>query len=192
MHTVTDPRPLLARAAGQLERLIAAVPADALDAPTPCEEMDVRALIAHLVGGADAGAAVGEHGEDVALIPATGVPDGGWGAEFARARARLAAAWADDAKLDMPITVPWGEMPGSAYLASGCVLEMAAHAWDLSRALGEPLPLDQELGEYALEWARRALAADRRGEGVPFAPVRPAPEGADAYGRLTAWLGRKV
>ncbi|WP_372408556.1 TIGR03086 family metal-binding protein [Streptomyces luteireticuli] len=192
MDTTTDPRPLLTRASGQLARLIAAVPAERLNGPTPCEEFDVRALLGHLVGGADAASAIGETGTRGVLTPASDIPDNGWTAAYDAARARLTAAWADDTKLDMPLTMPWGAMPGRAYLFSGCVLEMAAHAWDLSQALGSPFPLDQELAECALEWAHRALPAERRGEGVPFAPVRPAPEGADAYVRLAAWLGRAV
>ncbi|GHF12826.1 TIGR03086 family metal-binding protein [Streptomyces morookaense] len=192
MNTTTDPRPLLARATAQLAELVATVPAERLGDPTPCEEFDIRGLLAHLVGGLEAGALLGETGEPRRLAPVTDVPDDGWAAAYEAGRARLAAAWADDAKLDMAVAVPWGEMPGRAYLASGCVLETVAHTWDLSQALGHPLPLDQELGEYALEWARQKLTADRRGEGVPFGPVRPAPEDADAYGRLAAWLGRTV
>lgn len=193
MNTTTDPRPLFARATGQLAGLVAAVPVERLGDPTPCEEFDIRALLAHLVGGLNAGAVLGETGEPRRIAPAAAdVPDDDWAAAYEAGRARLAAAWADDAKLDMPVSVPWGEMPGRAYLSSGCVLETVAHTWDLSQALGHPLPLDQELGEYALQWARQALTADRRGEGVPFGPVQPAPEGADAYARLAAWLGRAV
>ncbi|MEV4439169.1 TIGR03086 family metal-binding protein [Streptomyces sp. NPDC049577] len=192
MTAFTDPRPQLARASEQVARLVAAVPAERLGAPTPCAEFDVRALLAHLVWGANAAAVIGETGARGELAPDVDVPDDAWAGTYDRARDRLLAAWADDARLDMPVSVPWGEMPGRAYLASGCVMEMTAHAGDLSRALGEPFALDQELAEYALEWAHRALPAERRGEGVPFEPVRSAPEGADAYGRLAAWLGREV
>ncbi|MFI1968941.1 TIGR03086 family protein [Streptomyces cinnamoneus] len=192
LDAASDPRPLYARAADQVAALVAAVPAGGLDAPTPCEGFDVRALLAHLVSGVRAGAALGETGRDTDLAPVTGVPDDGWAKAYDEARARLVAAWADDAKLDVPVVVPWGTMPGRAFLASGGVLETVAHTWDLSRALGDPLPLDQDLAEYALEWAHRALPAERRGEGVPFEPVRQAPEGADAYTRLAAWLGREV
>ncbi|MFF4736805.1 TIGR03086 family metal-binding protein [Streptomyces sp. NPDC001262] len=192
MNTTSDPRVLSARATGQLAALIAAVPAERLGDPTPCEEFDIRGLLAHLVGGLNAGAAIGETGKPERLTAVADVADDGWAAAYEAGRARLAAAWADDAKLDMPISVPWGEMPGRAYLASGCVMETVAHTWDLSQALGHPLPLDQELGEYALQWAQQALTADRRGEGVPFGPVRSAPQDADAYGRLAAWLGRTL
>ncbi|MEU1780142.1 MULTISPECIES: TIGR03086 family metal-binding protein [Streptomyces] len=187
-----DPRPLYTRATDQVAALMARVKPEALGDATPCEEFDVRGLLAHLVGGVRAGAERGRTDADVALVAAEGVPDDGWLPAYDEARALFDEVWADDAKLDAPVSVPWGEMPGRAYLASGCVLETVAHTWDLSTALGHPLPLDQELAEYALEWARRVLPAERRGGPVPFGPVRPAPEGADAYARLAAWLGREV
>ncbi|MFI9205475.1 TIGR03086 family metal-binding protein [Streptomyces sp. NPDC053048] len=185
-----DPRPLCARAHDQLTTLIARVAAGRLDDPTPCAEFDVRGLLAHLVGGVRAAAELGRTGADVDIEPAAAVPDDGWPAAYAQARALFEKAWADDATLDARLTLPWGKLSGRDYLSSGCVLETVTHTWDLSRALGHPLPLDQELAEYALAWARRTLPADRRGEGVPFGPVRPAPQGADAYGQLAAWLGR--
>ncbi|MEU5053100.1 TIGR03086 family metal-binding protein [Streptomyces sp. NPDC021096] len=190
--TAFDPRPLLDRATAQLSALIHAMPADRLGDPTPCTEFDVRALLAHLVLGAHDGAAIGESGDVVWGRPPTDIADDGWGRAYEEARARLAAGWADDATLERVVDLPWGKLPGRAYLTSGMVLETVTHTWDLSEALGHPLPLDQELAEPVLEWARRFLPAERRGGGVPFEPVRPAPEGADAYTALAAWLGRPV
>ncbi|MEU3351532.1 TIGR03086 family metal-binding protein [Streptomyces sp. NPDC037389] len=187
-----DPRPLHARATDQVAALTARVKPEALGDPTPCDGFDVRGLLAHLVGGVRAAAELGRTGADVTLEAAEDVADDGWLRAYGEARARFDEVWADDAKLDAPVSVPWGELPGRAYLSSGCVLEAVGHAWDLSAALGHPLPLDQELAEYALEWARRVLPAERRGAPVPFGPVRQAPEGADAYARLAAWLGREV
>ncbi|MEU4210759.1 TIGR03086 family metal-binding protein [Streptomyces sp. NPDC026206] len=187
-----DPRPLLGRAVAQMAALIGAVPADRLGDPTPCAEFDVRDLLGHLVVGAHDGARIGESGVAAWQKPPAGVPDDGWGRAYDEARAHLAAAWADDAALERVVTLPWGEFPGRVYLTSGMVLETVTHTWDLSQALGHPLPLDQELAAVVLDWAHRFLPAERRGEGVPFEPVQPAPEGADAYGRLAAWLGRTV
>ncbi|MFH8786452.1 TIGR03086 family metal-binding protein [Streptomyces roseoverticillatus] len=188
----TDPRPLLERAVAQVAALIEAVPAERLGDPTPCAEFDVRALLGHLVAGVRDGAQLGETGAVEWSKPPTDVADDGWGRAYGAARARLAAAWADDATLERPVTVEWGTFPGAVFLTSGMVLESVTHAWDLSQALGHPLPLDQELAELALGWAQQFLPADRRGDEVPFGPVRPAPEGADAYARLAAWLGREA
>ncbi|MFF4255962.1 hypothetical protein ACFY1L_32620 [Streptomyces sp. NPDC001663] len=37
---------------------------------------------------------------------------------------------------------------------------------------------------------RAALSATRRDADTPFATALTAPEGADSYGQLAAWLGR--
>jgi len=70
-------------------------------------------------------------------------------------------------------------------------MELATHTWDLSEALGRPLELSPEIGEFALTTALRALPGPDRPAGIPFNSARPAPEGADAYGKLAAWTGRE-
>jgi hypothetical protein len=63
----------------------------------------------------------------MAVAPrADGVPDDGWLAAYAVARARVTAAWADDARLDALVEVPWGKVPGRVAL-SGYVQEILTH-----------------------------------------------------------------
>lgn len=50
---------------------------------------------------------------------------------------RAGAAWADDAKLDALVEVPWGKIPGRFALA-GYVQEILAHGWDRAKATGPP------------------------------------------------------
>lgn len=189
--TETDPRPLFDAAAGHLSALIAAVPQERLGAPTPCSEYDVRALLGHVVQATDGFATLSETGEKPG-DPAPSLSDDGWRDAYETARARVSAAWEDDALLDATMSVPWGEVAGRDALA-GAVMETAAHAWDLAQVLGRSCAVfDQEPAEYALDFVHRFLPADRRGAGVPFGPVEEAPEGADAYTRLAAWLGRRT
>ncbi|WP_186319247.1 TIGR03086 family metal-binding protein [Streptomyces sp. SAJ15] len=191
MHAMTDPRPHFERAADQLAALIDAVRPELLTEPTPCAEYDVRALLSHVVGGTHRISHVGEGGAALEVpAEAPGVSDDGWPKAYAEARARLVAAWADDARLTAAVSVPWGEVPGRVALA-GYVMEAVAHAWDLARALGDTRPLDAELAEFTLEFVHAALPAERRGGPVPFDAALPALEGADAYGRLAAFLGRR-
>ncbi|MYS95551.1 MULTISPECIES: TIGR03086 family metal-binding protein [Streptomyces] len=186
-----DPRPLFARAAQQAAELIASVRAEQLDGPTPCTEFDVRTLLSHLTGGARRVAVVAEGGDAAAVRPfAEDVPDDGWTAAYDEARTRAVKAWAGDDLLDTVVRLPFGEMPGRAAV-SAYVLETVTHAWDLSEALGHPRELDPELAEFALTVAQRMLPDEQRDENTPFASARPAPEGADVYGRLAAWLGRE-
>ncbi|MDJ1136167.1 TIGR03086 family metal-binding protein [Streptomyces iconiensis] len=189
---IPDPRPTYERAAEQLLRLVTAVRPEQLDLPTPCTEYDVRALLGHVVAGADRVANVGEgKSPDGPDVPewTRDLPAGSWPGTYEAARARLLAAWADDAKLDELVTVPWGKMPGRIALA-GSVMETAAHTWDLARAIGWSGELDRTVGEFALAAAQQALPAEGR-EGMPFGEARQAPEGVDTYVRLAAYLGRE-
>ncbi len=187
-----DPRPLFLRSLDQLEKLAATIPAQALTRPTPCAEFNLRELLGHVVGAVHRIAYVGEGGRALDVFAQVGfVADDDWPAAVARARARAATAWADDAALDRTVEMPWGAMPGRAAL-SAYVMEVATHSWDVAHALDTPPQLDPAIAEFALDTAHRALPADRRGPEVPFGPVQQAPRDADPYTRLAAWLGRET
>ncbi|MGW2521917.1 TIGR03086 family metal-binding protein [Streptomyces sp. NPDC001617] len=186
-----DPRPLYTRATEQAAALIATVRPEQLDGPTPCTEFDVRTLLGHMVGGTRRIAVVGEGGDGMAVHPfAEGVRDEEWTAAYDEVRIRVLKAWESDARMEAPVRVPWGEVPGRAAL-SGYVMELVTHTWDLSESLGHPVHLDPELAEFALATARRVLPDRQRDADTPFAAALPAPEGADGYGQLAAWLGRE-
>ncbi|MEU0435389.1 TIGR03086 family metal-binding protein [Streptomyces sp. NPDC006290] len=187
-----DPRPLYARAAEQIASLIGTVRPEQLGGATPCAEFDVRLLLSHMVGGTRRIAVIGAGGDGLAVRPfADGVPDDGWSAAYDEVRAAVRAGWADDARLDAQVRVPWGEAPGRIALA-GYVMEAVTHTWDLSESLDRPLELDPELAEFALAIAGRVLPDEgREYPELPFGPVVPVPEGADAYERLAAWMGRR-
>ncbi|MGW2641053.1 TIGR03086 family metal-binding protein [Streptomyces sp. NPDC001348] len=186
-----DPRPLYARATEQFAALVKTARPEQLAGPTPCTEFDVRTLLSHVVGGTRRIAVVGEGGDGLAVHPfVEGVDDNDWAAAYDEARVRALKAWESDERLTAPVRVPWGEVPGHAAL-SGYVMELVTHTWDLSEALGHPNELDPELADFALATARRVLPDPQRDANTPFADVRPAPEGADSYSRLAAWLGRE-
>jgi uncharacterized protein (TIGR03086 family) len=188
-----DPRPLYCRAVAQTETIVAAVTPDQFDLPTPCPEYAVRTLLAHITGGLTRTALVGEGDPDALAQPAqaSGISDDGWPAAYRTAAARATAAWADDAKLDTLVEVPWGKVPGRIAL-SGYVQEVLAHGWDLAQATGQPTEGDPELANWALAISRRILPPEIRGqEGVPFGPVVEVPADAGPYTQLAAWLGRQ-
>jgi uncharacterized protein (TIGR03086 family) len=185
-----DPREMYGRALDQTELIIEQVRPAQLGEPTPCTAFDVRALLGHMVGGVHRIAHVGEGGNALDVeARADGVPDDGWSAAFREAGARARAAWADDARLEAIVSVPWGQVPGRDALP-GYVQEVVVHGWDLAKAVGQPAELDPELAEYAFTFARQFLPPQRRGGPVPFGPVVAAPSGAGPYDQLAAWLGR--
>ncbi len=188
-----DPRPWYARAREQMAGLFAEVGAERLGAPTPCAGFDLRDLLGHILGGCDRWALLGEGGDGLAvesMVP--GVPAQGWSAAYQQASARVARAWAADARMEAAVPVPWGTAPGRLAL-TGYVLETVTHAWDLARALGGDAAarLDQGLAEFALGFAMRVVPAERPAGSGPFGPVRPVSEHAAPYDRLVGWLGRE-
>ena len=190
MNTV-DPRPLYARATEQAAALIKTVRPEQLTGPTPCTDFDVRTLLSHIVGGTRRIAVVGEGGDGLAVRPfADEVEDDTWSAAYDDVRTRVLAAWESDARMEAPVRVPWGEVPGRQALA-GYTMELVTHTWDLSEALGRPLELDPELAGFALATGHVALPDARRDAGTPFDSALPSPEEADAYAELAAWLGRR-
>jgi len=190
--TETDPREIHQRAMAQTESIVAAVEPGQLTLPTPCADYDVGALLSHIVGGLNRIALMGEGADAMAVPPfAEGVPDDGWLTAYRTARARVIAAWADDARLDAVIEAPWGKVPGRIAL-SGYVQEIATHGWDLAKATAQPTELDPELAIWVLAIAQRILPAEPRGiQEIPFGPVVPAPPSAGPYAQMAAWLGRQ-
>ncbi len=114
-----------------------------------------------------------------------------WAGALGRARARAAAAWADDEKLDREFEVPWGTAAGRIAL-SGYVMETVTHTWDIAQVIAPETELDQELGHLAFSVAQKVLPAEPRGGETPFAAVHPVPDDADIHRRLAGWLGRAV
>ena len=188
--TLSDTRPLLARATAQLTPLIESItPAD-LDRPTPCAEWSVRDLLSHLVAVQDriVHIAGGGHPFDVPSR-VDGILDGAWAEAWTSRLAPLSQALADDAVLGRIFEHPAGRMPGAAAIGI-YASEFAVHAWDLARALGRDAELDQEVAGAVVGPMIAALPAQPRGGVIPFGPVVEVPDDAPAYARLVAWVGR--
>lgn len=197
----SDPRPLLDRAIGTAGVVIAGVRPDQLADPTPCEDMDVRVLLGHLIGVVDRIAALG-HGEDPSGVTETPVPDDGWAAAWTDAGRRAAEAWSDDAVLERPMALPWLQGSGAEVLTS-YLSELTVHTWDLATATGQQPDWEDAVVVAALSANHILPAEDRRAlyaeisaamgldeVAVPFAEAVPVPDDAPAIDRLVAWNGR--
>ncbi len=129
--------------------IVKATPASQMDAPTPCPEWDVRALLNHVIGTLWlAGALFSDQPPRYPMAPG-GLPPGDLAgddpaAAYAGASAAaLAAAGAGDALTRLHVT-PLGEMPGPG-LAGFTTLDILVHGWDLARATSQPADLDGRL-----------------------------------------------
>jgi uncharacterized protein (TIGR03086 family) len=169
-----------------VERIVARIRANQWELPTPCDGVDVRALVNHLVAGNLA---------FVTLITGTQPPvrDAdhlGDDPFFAfRASADLLAA-----ALRMPgieaqaYALPFGQVPGSA-LAGIRITECLGHGWDLARATGQAADFPDNVAARGLAQARNQLRGRSPG---PFAPEKALPDGAPVIDQLAAFLGRSV
>ena len=196
-----DPRPILDRAIATGGTVIAGVGPDQLTAPTPCPEMNVHALLSHLVGVLDRIAALG-NGEDPFTVVETHAPDDDWSDAWAKSGTHAADAWRDDAALERPMTLPWIQGNGADVLTS-YFSELTVHTWDLATATGQRPHWDDTVVTAALE-ARPILPAENRRAlfaeisaalgldevAIPFAEAVPVPGDAPAIDRLVAWNGR--
>ena len=100
----------------------------------------------------------------------------------------MAAVWADDSRLDSPVTVPWGQVPGRAAVW-GYIREALVHGWDLAVATGQDPEADRVTAGAALDMTQRHMPAEPRGGPIPFAPpVDPRP-GAGPTESLANWCG---
>ncbi len=201
MTTPTDPRQLLARAITTARGVIAGVRPEHLTGPTPCPDMDVRTLLAHLVGVLDRVTALGA-GEDPFVVIETVVPEDRWLAAWRESGDRAVAAWSADAILERPMALPWIQGSGAQVLST-YFSELTVHSWDLATATGQQPDWDDTVVIAALR-ARHFLPAENRRAlfeaisaarglpevGVPFAEAIPVGADAPAIDRLVAWNGR--
>ncbi|MEU9945626.1 TIGR03086 family metal-binding protein [Streptomyces lavendulae] len=186
-----DPRADLAAAVELAGRTLAAVRPEQYDAPTPCEEFDVRRLSSHLVAVVRRISVIGR-GEDPFGVPsfADEIPDGGWAAAWEPGAREVAEVWADPGVLGRQLRLPMGVLPGAA-AAAVYTHELTVHSWDLARATGQDPEWDQALIERVIDVVRRALPAETRGGRIPFAEVVAVDAAAPAIDRLVAWAGRR-
>lgn len=168
---------------------IAAVPADGLDAPTPCTLWTLQELLEHTVGAltmltdavATAPARAGPGAPEAQALGSTP-----WDLAIAELATRSGWAWRAPGVMDRTFELPIGTMAGRA-MASGTLLEMVVHGWDISQASGEAAEVPDALALPVLSFARQAVLDANRGEN--FAPDLGV--GDTPSQQLVALLGRK-
>jgi uncharacterized protein (TIGR03086 family) len=173
------------RALDVFESVAVGVPADRWDAPSPCEGWSAADVVDHVTGGLRA----------IQSLGADGTPEGGPAAgadslgRWQAARAELLAVL-DDAALTKQVSLPWGaQMPLGEYIGR-YPLELVVHTWDLARATGQAVVIDQDLVSDALATAV-LFAPAGRAAGI-IGPECVVAEDADDLTRLLAIFGRQA
>jgi uncharacterized protein (TIGR03086 family) len=163
---------------------VEAVPADAWDHQSPCEEWKARDVIAHLAESSRG--MVGRAGVELPDGPsAADDPVGAWTAT----RDGVQAALEDPATAGLEIESPMGAMTLEDMLGRFGVGDVLVHTWDLARATG----LDERLDP---DEVRRLLAVmepndEMMRQGTAFGEKVPVPDDADDQTRLIAFTGRQ-
>jgi len=185
----------LGPAAHELTRLVNGVRDDQLGDPTPCPEYTLGDLLQHVRGLAEAFTLAGRKQQpsggskpppqgDTSLLAEN------WREETASWLSELVDAWSVPAAWEGTTWIAGFEAPASA-VGVTAANELVVHGWDVARAIGEPLVVD----EAALAPSREFVAmmsgpGTEEARGDAFGPARPVPAGASALEEVIAGNGR--
>ena len=183
-------RTVLTEAHARLRDVVANVPADGWDRPTPCERWTVAQVVQHAAGDQVAYAAAlgaGPWPTEDPFAP-SGTIAGDPRSLVQESTARVAAAYAAVADDAPEVNVPLPGGPYPAWLAAGAAaLDAAVHAWDIAVATGQPSPLTEAQSTALLDVAQRLVEPLR---GFAYADAKDSSAEEDATVRLLAYLGR--
>lgn len=168
--------------------VVAGTRREQLEDPTPCTDWDVRALINHIIGGCTTFAA-GADGRAVDM----GSPDD-YSADYVAAYQDASKAARDafqaPGAMERSFTLPWGDTPAPAALGLA-VADAVVHGWDLARATGQELVIDDDVAEaiYGMTSGMMQPKGDYpRGDSFGE-PVDVGPD-ASPVDKMLAYLGR--
>lgn len=173
-------------ATGEFGRYLEGVSAGHLVLPTPCDEWDVRYLIAHVVGGCRFAVAVLDgvpSSEAIEQIMSTGQLGDRPVEDFASAAAEQRRRFRKPGALDDVVDHPLGMISTDRFLRFR-TFDCALHAWDLAVAIGADATLDPVLVDAVL----RIVRSEPAGMGFGLDPTR-AIDGAPQQ-QLLALAGR--
>lgn len=156
--------------------------------PTPCENWDVKQLMNHMIGSFTffTARAKGEEPEPRMEFYADNFQDT---VNLLEKSAKEATeAWKTPGVMEKKIQAPMGEVTGQ-FMAGITANEFLAHGWDLAKATGQKIEVDDAVAEKVLEAAKKRMTPETRGRA--FAPEVKLPDDVPAVDRLAAFLGRR-
>lgn len=162
-----------------------------LGGPTPCTELSVREVVAHVgqLAPAFGAAAAKDLGDLTDNPPGEGgyLLDEGWRADYPARLTAFAEAWQAAQAWQGMTRVGGVDLPGEVCALVG-LTEVVVHGWDVAIATGQAYTVDDDTAAVLLDHLR-AFTAGGPVEGL-FGP--PVPVGADAgdFDRALALSGR--
>jgi uncharacterized protein (TIGR03086 family) len=178
---------------GSVDLVSQVTPAD-LARPTPCAAWNLGELLAHMIVQ-HYGFAASAHGGAADLADwQPGPPPADPATEYKAAADKVLAAFAEEGVLErafaLPEILPNVTFPGRQAIGFHLV-DYTVHGWDVARALGVGLELDQAVLDASRQFAAIVPGGDYRTQpGAAFAPAVTAPPGASTLDQIVAMLGR--
>ena len=178
----------LERVFEEVQAIVDGVTPEQMDAPTPCREWDVRALLDHMTG------AVMMFGQALTGVSGPSPADDVVGRDpaetFRQATRTTLGAWRQPGAMERTLKLPMGEVPGALAININ-LMDAYVHGLDLAVATGQEDKVEPEMAESALALAKEMGLDKFRMPGV-FGPEVPCAETATPHRRLLAFLGRNV
>ena len=171
-------------------RLVSGLSDADMSLPTPCAGWDLGALLAHMTAQHRGfAAAASGHGGDLAAWS----PKPSSVRDYAASADLVLSAFASPGVLDRMFELPefGASFPGR--LAVGFhLVDYVVHGWDVARAVGQDLVLDEESCRTVLRMGRNWPDIPRiwGGPGAPWANRVPVADDAPVADRMLGFLGR--
>lgn len=182
----------LTPAARRLADLVAGVPDDLLDAPTPCPDYRLGALIDHVGGFAVAFTAAARKDVQASGRRSPGGSELGsdWRERIPRDLGALAGAWRDPSAWSGMTRIAGLDLPGEV-TGLFALDELVIHGWDVARASGQPYEPDpasvEVLAEFVGQFCGPGMEQQRSGL---FGPEVEVPDDAPLFDRVLGMTGR--
>ncbi len=181
----------MAAAAAEAARAVSNVPdgPGTLQAPTPCDDWDLRTLLNHTILWTSYSAERRAHGESVAedLMSKDFTAEPGFRDDYAEQIGRAVKAWSDRSAWDGDLNVMGSSTP-AADVGAMLLMEMALHGWDVARATGQEYHADDATAAALLSTVQAQAELFRQYQG--FADVVETPAPATAFDRALSLSGR--
>ncbi len=181
----------MAAAAAAAARVVSNVPdgPDTLQAPTPCDDWDLRTLLNHTILWTSYSAERRAHGESVAedLMSKDFTAEPGFRDDYAEQIGRAVKAWSDRSAWDGDLNVMGSSTP-AADVGAMLLMEMALHGWDVARATGQEYHADDATAAALLSTVQAQAELFRQYQG--FADAIETEKDATAFDRALSLSGR--
>jgi uncharacterized protein (TIGR03086 family) len=179
----------MAAASAEAARVVGNVPQNALDAPTPCGDWDLRTLLNHTILWTAYSAERRAHGESVAedLMNKDFTADPGFREDYARQLNKAVTAWSAPQAWEGDRNV-MGDATPAADVGAMLLMETALHGWDVARATGQEFTTDEQTAKALEDIVQAQAELFRKYQG--FADAVEQPKNATAFERALTLSGR--